>query len=144
MNKRTILIGSALILSAGIYIGNQSARPDHYERDELAMKSKNLIRRINRKEYETCLGFFDETLQNSMADGKMQNIFEPAMEILGEFQRFRSAAVNRKDFANPQKENDSETDELIHGRESSDYINGPAVFNVLFDKNHKISGIYLE
>ena len=153
MNKKTIGIGSALLLGVGMYIGNQSSRMSNFERDEIVMRSKNLIRRLNRGEYDTCIRMFDSNLASTMDIERIKDIFTPTMEILGEFQRFKNTTVTKKELQPQKKEKDSDSPNEEAESESREYLsctvvcqykNAPATFSILFNDDHQICSIYLE
>ena len=163
MKKKTVAIGSALILGLGLYIGSQSSSLPSSERSNFAMRAKDLIRKINRKEFEACLNSFDETLKESMPPEKMQDIFGPALEILGDFYRFKYVSVVKREGPSKAISDKNNTDKEITNQEKKDketldetrepiiictvrceYKNSPAIFTIYFDENYRVSGIHLE
>ena len=153
MKKKTLAIGSALILGVGIYIGNHSLSLSSSERDEFSMKAKDFIRKLNRKEYDACVSLFDDTLLKSMDSAKLEKTLSPPLETLGRFYRFKNASVTKRDLGTNKKDFESSNDNPKANSEPSEYVtctlqceykNGPATFTIFFNGDHKISGVYLE
>ena len=67
MKKRYLVVPAALLLLAGMYMGNNDQpKLSSAEKNEVIIRAKNFIRRINRREYESCYSLFDGKLKESM------------------------------------------------------------------------------
>lgn len=135
MKKRTLAIVSALVLGFGIYVGSKPDTLTASEKTELAMRARNLISRINRREFDACVDTFDDRMKATMTSETMERVFGAALSTLGEFSGVRRVIVTGKD--------PSLTDYSIC-QAKCQYEKGPAIYTILFDDKGRIGGIYLK
>lgn len=124
-----------MILLAGIYIGSQGTNLPARERYRLVMLSKSLIRKINRRDFDVCSMYFNEETRKESNILQIRNTLIPALNVLGTFQRFRTSVVTKKELDDA---------EYTVCQVRCDYSNGPAIFNLLFDKDYLVAGMYIE
>ena len=135
MKKRTFLICSAMFLGIGLYMGYRSNQITSEEWEEFNLHSKSLIRKLNRRDYAACIDTFDDSMRESMTTDRMAQVFDPPLNTLGSFYKFKGITVQKK---NPAI-SDYNTCQV-----RCEYQNGQATFTVFLDKDYKVGGVYLE
>ena len=131
MRKRDLAAAGLLLLMAGIYIGCKYGADSSIDKEEYIIRAKNFVRRINRRDYEDCRLAFDDTLQSTMPTEKLGQTFDPILETLGEFKRFRGTGISKRDSG-------------IYALVKCEYEKGPASFTIIFDEEGAVSGIYVK
>lgn len=136
MKRRNLYFTAAILLLVGLYIGNRaSVGIGPRARNEIVMRSKNFIRRLNRHDYEACYAAMNEDMTKSMSLSRVKETFVPVLDALGDFNAFRSASVSRRDFDEIKR---------IACSVKCEYDNGNAVFTILFDPSFRIAGLSIK
>ncbi|MDY6037567.1 MAG: DUF3887 domain-containing protein [Eubacterium sp.] len=136
-DKRFLVIPAALTLLAGLYILNKQADGlTATERTEVSMRAKNFVRRLNRRELDTCYKAFSPTMSGKTSIERFHAIFDPILEYLGEFVEFRGGSVSKKTY----------TSGTIYYtcNLKCDFENGRALFTIIFDKDMEIAELFVK
>lgn len=99
------------------------------------MRAKNLIARINRRDFEASADSFDYRMKSTMTKDKMDRVFGAALDTLGEFRGFRRIIVTGKDPS---------LTEYSVCQVRCQYEKGLATYTILFDDKGHVGGIYLK
>ena len=135
MKKKSMLVCFALILGAGLYIGSKSTQITSQDWHEMTLRSKNMIRRINGRDYKSCMTSLDDRMKRNTTPERMGEVFDPALDALGKFVRFKNFSIHKNHPA------------LSHYdvcEVKCEYENGSATFTVFFDDQRRIGGVYLK
>ena len=135
MKKKAIAAVAASTLLLGVYIGTGLSGIPSSVKNDLSLRAKNFVRRLNRRDYKACIAAFDEAMKNSTDEDTLARTFGPALDVLGGFVRFRVVNFSRTEKAEPGSV-------LCFVR--CEYENGPAVFSILFNSRSEISGLHLK
>lgn len=137
MKKRDWAVaGAALLLLAGMYIGSKSQqRPQAADKTELIATSKDFINRLNRRDYAGCTSQFDDYLSKTMDADRMKQTFEPILDAMGDFVRFRSSTISRSN--NPEHR-------YTICSIKCEYQEGTTTYTIIFDENKEIGGLYVK
>lgn len=135
MKKRYAAIPAALCVILGVCVFCESRnKVPADEKIDLVMRSKNFIRRLNRREFDSCCDMFGDTMAENNPAEKLKETFEPIMDSLGDFRCFRSATVTKKKY---------DGEEYTLCAVKGCYDKGDAAFTILFDEENKIDGVYV-
>ena len=135
MKKRYAAIPAALCIVLGICVFCESKKTvPAEEKIDLVMRSKNFIRRMNRREFENCCDMFSETMAENNPAEKLRDTFEPVLDSLGDFRCFKNAVVTKKIY---------DGSEYILCTLRGIYEEGTAVFTILFGGDSTIDGVYV-
>lgn len=136
MKKRYWVVPAALLLLAGMYIGNNDQQKlSSTEKNEVIIRAKNFIRRINRIEYQGCYSLFDENLKSSMTLEQMTHTFDKILDSLGDFEKFKGISINL---------HESLGEEYVVCAIKCDYSMGVATYTISFNQKLEIGGLYIK
>ena len=135
MKRRDMAIAAAAALLIGVYIGTRSGGVSGMTKNDLTMRGKNFIRRINRRDYDACVSTFGKNMRETMDKARLSGTFGPALDTLGSFVRFRTVS-----FSKPDK---LEGDYVLC-RIKCDHERGQTTYNILFYKDGEICGLHLK
>ena len=136
MKKSKFVIPAAMLLLAGVYIGmRQAGAGTSSHRLEYAMRCKNFVRRVNRRDYAACLSSMSGELRETMNEDRLRRIFDPILDELGDFRYFRSFSLRHRE---------AQEAVLPACQLKGEYENGSCEFTILFDPDLKISGLHVK
>ena len=135
MKRRDLAIAAAAALLIGVYIGTRTGGVNATLKNDLALRGKNFVRRLNRRDYEACVTAFDLSSDTGLDAERLKNAFGPALDTLGGFVRFRSVSFSRPDR--------SEAGNILCTIKC-DYENAQAVYSILFNDRKEICGLHLK
>ncbi len=136
MKKRYLVVPAALLLLAGMYMGNNDQpKLSSAEKNEVIIRAKNFIRRINRREYESCYSLFDGKLKESMTLEQMAQTFDRILDSIGSFEKFKGISVNL---------HESPEEDYVVCSIKCDYSLGSATYTISFNQKLEIGGLYIK
>ena len=135
MKKQAIAAVAASTLLLGVYIGTGLSGISSSVKNDLNLRAKNFVRRINRRDYEACTAAFGDAMQDSADEGLLERTFGPALDVLGGFVRFRGVSFSKPEKSDPGS---------ILCSVRCEYEKGPAVFSILFNDRSEICGLHLK
>ena len=135
MKKKHLAVAAALTLFLGVYIGARMNGVGSAVKNDLTLRGKNFIRRLNRRDYDACVAAFAGSMENGMDAERLKSSFGPALETLGGFVRFRTVSFSRPDRSDR---------DYILCTIKCDYENSQAVFDILFNEDNEICGLHLK
>jgi hypothetical protein len=137
IKAKGLVIPAAFLLLAGIYIGsNRNKAVNPARRAEIIRRTKRFIGLINSRNYSRCYEKFDEHMKSSSNLSDAEYKFDTILKTLGEFKQFRTSQVFKPD------DNMNTSDIACSVRCS--YDAGDVIITVIFNKEKKVSGIYIK
>ena len=134
MKKRYLVIPVALTLLAYVCLtGNELCAG--FEKNRVYRTAREFISGLNRRQYDLCYSFFNDTMKSSMTEEKLASTLDSVLGSLGTFIRFKGFSASTK---------------KILGRNYAIctvkciYKNGPATFTVSLDEDLRIGSLYIK
>ncbi len=134
MKKSYLVIPAALTLLAAVCL-TENELSAGFEKNRVYRTSKEFINGLNRRRYNACYGFFNDTMKCAMTSEKLTSTLDAVLGSLGRFIRFKGISVSTKKILGQNYA--SCTVKCV-------YENGPATFTISLDENLKIGSLYIK
>ena len=125
---KSLVIMLCLFMVTGCSAGKLS---DAYNEDEVKAAAEDVIDKLNDKNYEGILENSSEELKNSLPDNKLQETWESFSKDIGAFD-----SISKETLA----EKNGYAVAIVNAK----YENKKVTFTLSFNKEMKLSGIYMK